>query len=52
MVLPQSPGRLGGLEFLIIAVWMAGGLIAYYWRQRRHPLAETERGRLILGEFA
>jgi len=51
MVLPQSPGQLGGLEFLIVAIWVVAGLIAFLWRQRRHPVSKDERDYLILGDY-
>ena len=38
MVLPQSPGQLGNLEFLILITWFAAGVAGYSWRQRRQPL--------------
>jgi len=52
MILPQSSGQLGNLEFLITGIWVLLGLVAYYWRQSRHPLPRKERDYLILGEFA
>ena len=52
MVLPQSPGQLGNLEFIVVAVWMFLGVIAYFWSQRRHPLPKKERDYLILGDYA
>lgn len=51
MVLPQSPGQLGMLEFVVITVWITLGLIAFFWRQHRHPLPKDERDYLILGEY-
>jgi APA family basic amino acid/polyamine antiporter len=52
MVLPQSPGQLGTLEFKIIIVWLVLGVIAFYWRKARHPIAKEERDYLILGDYA
>jgi len=52
MVLPQSPGQLGVLEFKVIIVWMVLGVIAFYWRKSRHPMAKEERDYLILGDYA
>jgi len=52
MVLPQSPGQLGNLEFLITGIWVLLGLAAFYWRQYRHPLPKEERDYLILGEYS
>ena len=51
MVLPQSPGQLGNLEFGITGVWMVLGLIAFYWRQYQHPTPKDERDYLILGDY-
>jgi APA family basic amino acid/polyamine antiporter len=52
MILPQSPGQLGNLEFMIVGIWVLLGLIAFYWRQSRHPLTKEERDYLILGDFS
>jgi len=52
MILPQSPGQLGKLESVIVAIWVLMGLIAFYWRQSRHPLAKEERDYLILGDYS
>lgn len=52
MVLPQSPGSLGSLEFIVVTTWWAAGLAAYAWRQNRHPMSERDRAHMILGEFA
>jgi len=51
MVLPQSPGRLGNLEMIIIAVWLVLGFAAFYWRQVGHPVPKEERDYLMLGDF-
>ncbi len=51
MVLPQSPGQLGDLEFLIVIVWTLIGVIAYFWRQMRHPVDKKDRDFLILGVY-
>ncbi len=52
MVLPQSPGQLGNLEFLVVVIWVVFGLVAYLWRRQKHPLPRSERDYLILGEYA
>jgi amino acid transporter len=52
MILPQSPGQLGNLEFMIVGIWVLLGLVAFYWRQSRHPLAKEERDYLILGDYS
>jgi len=52
MLLPQSPGRLGALETKVVTVWMILGVIAFYWRKSRHPMAKEERDYLILGDYA
>ena len=52
MILPQSPGQLGNLEFAIVVLWMVLGVIAFYWRQWRHPLPKNERDYLILGDYS
>jgi APA family basic amino acid/polyamine antiporter len=51
MVLPQSPGQLGNLEFLIVIAWFAAGVAAYAWRQRRQPLDKDTRDYLVLGDY-
>ena len=51
MLLPQSPGQLGNLEFVIVGLWAIIGIIAFYWRQTRHPLPKDERDYLILGDY-
>ncbi len=51
MVLPQSPGQLGDLEFLIVLIWVVAGLVAFFWRQYRHPVSKDDRDYLILGEY-
>ena len=51
MILPQSPGQLGNLEFLIVLAWLVMGVLGFYWRQRRNPLDEEQRAYLILGDF-
>ncbi len=50
MVLPQSPGHLSQIEFLVIGIWMFFGLIAYWWRQKTGNMSNDERTYLILGE--
>jgi hypothetical protein len=50
-VLPQSPGQLGNLEFLIVIAWFAAGVAAYAWRQRRQPLDKDTRDYLVLGDY-
>ncbi|MCP4045629.1 MAG: APC family permease [Gammaproteobacteria bacterium] len=52
MTLPQSPGQMGNLEFLITGIWVLLGLVAFYWRQSRHPMPGKERDYQILGKFA
>jgi amino acid transporter len=51
MVLPQSSGQLGSLEFKIVIVWMVLGVIAFFWRKSRHPMEKKERDYLILGDY-
>ncbi len=51
MVLPQSPGQLGDLEFLIVVIWTVGGVAAFFWRQYRHPVSKDDRDYLILGDY-
>jgi len=51
MILPQSPGQLGKLEFSIVGLWIVIGLISFYWRQHRHPMESEERDYLILGDY-
>ncbi|RLD55273.1 MAG: hypothetical protein DRJ05_13235 [Bacteroidetes bacterium] len=50
MILPQSPGQLSQIEFLVIGIWMCFGLIAYWWRQKIGDMSSDERTYLILGE--
>ncbi len=52
MILPQSPGQLGNLEFFIVAVWVVAGVAAFYWSQYRHPLSKEDRDYLILGDYS
>jgi len=52
MILPQSPGQLGKLEFVIVAIWLVLGLVAFYWRHFRHPISKKERDYLILGDYS
>jgi len=52
MTLPQSSGQLSNLEFLITGIWVLLGLVAFYWRQYRHPLPKEERDYLILGKYS
>ncbi len=52
MVLPQSPGQLGSLELKIVIAWMILGVVAFFWRKSRHPMAKDERDYLILGDYA
>ncbi len=51
MILPQSSGQMAPLEFYITFVWMVLGVIAFYWRNSRHPMAKEERDYLILGDY-
>ncbi len=51
MILPQSPGQLGELEFLIVLLWVVAGAIGFFWRQYRHPVAKDDRDYLVLGDF-
>ena len=51
MVLPQSPGQLGNLEFLIVIAWFVAGVAGYSWRQRRQPLDKDTRDYLVLGDY-
>ncbi len=51
MVLPQSPGQLGRLEFMIVLVWVVLGIVGFFWRQYRHPLTRENRDYLILGDY-
>ncbi len=51
MVLPQSPGQLGRLEFLIVLGWFLAGVAGFAWRQHRHPVDKSIRDYLILGEY-
>jgi APA family basic amino acid/polyamine antiporter len=51
MVMPQSPGQLGDLEFLIVTAWFAAGVAGYSWRQRRQPLDRHTRDYLVLGDY-
>lgn len=51
MVLPQSPGQLGNLEFSIAGIWLLLGLLLFFWRQYQHPVPKDERDYLILGDF-
>jgi hypothetical protein len=51
MILPQSPGQLGNLEFFIIGLWIVLSVIAFFWRQYRHPTPKDERDYLILGDY-
>jgi len=51
MVLPQSPGQLGNLEFLIVFTWFALGLALSLWRRHRHPLDKDTTDYLVLGDY-
>jgi len=51
MTLPQSPGQLGQVEFMVVGVWVLLGLIAYTLRRWRHPVPKEERDYLILGDY-
>jgi len=51
MVLPQSPGQLGNLEFTISGIWFLLGLPLFFWRQYQHPVPKDERDYLILGDY-
>ncbi|MEE8577111.1 MAG: APC family permease [candidate division Zixibacteria bacterium] len=51
MILPQSPGQIGRLEVFVVIVWISAGVIAFLWRQYKHPLTSEDRDYLILGDY-
>jgi len=51
MTVPQSPGFLKPLEFLIIGGWMAFGLAGYIARRAMGDISREERDQLILGDY-
>ncbi len=51
MILPHSPGQIGMLEFTVVIAWLMVGVLAFYWRNRRHPMAKEERDYLVLGDY-
>ncbi|MEE3369471.1 MAG: APC family permease [Planctomycetota bacterium] len=53
MVVPGSPGSLTGLEWVIVAGFLCLGVVFWFAaRATRARLTETERGRLILEDYA
>ena len=50
MVLPDSPGQLGTLEMLILAVWISIGALGYAWRSHAQPLSSDEQDSMVLGQ--
>ena len=51
MLAPGSPGRLGGLETMIVLVWTVAGLLGFLRRTYTHPLEKSEQDYLILGDY-
>ncbi len=51
MILPQSSGQLAMHEFLIVGIWMAFGIVVYFWQMSKKTMDHNERSHMILGEY-
>lgn len=52
MVVPASPGQLGGAEFTLVGVWILLGIVLYWVRQRHGLMHRSEQALQILGPYA